>query len=80
MAKKYIVRYKGDATGNHTVAKEACIYTHQQQFDDRVDALHFMGECSTKITNIFVISCPNSQEAISELLQAQEEREYVNGL
>ena len=41
------ITYECDAYGNHDCLVEAICDTSEQQFTDKMDAIHFIGECTS---------------------------------
>jgi|TARA_R100001510_G_C7652950_1_gene210948 hypothetical protein len=82
MSKVYVIRYKSDYNDDHTCVEKDAVVTNQKEFICEREALHFMGECSVPIRNIFVISsnCVSRDITLEQLVQAQQEHDYVSGL
>lgn len=81
MAKLFVIRFECDCYGDHTCNSDQLCDVRDVTFSDKVDALHFMGECTSAIKNIFVVDNANSEEIpFDVLLQAEEDRRYVEDL
>ena len=67
--------------GDHTCDASDLCDVKDVTFTDKVDALHFMSECTSTIKNIFVVeNTVDNTIPVDELLQAEEERRYVEDL
>jgi len=82
MSKVYVIRFKCDESNNHTCNADNATFINQKYFEDERDALHFMSECTVPIKNIFVVSSNSVSEdiTIEQLVQAQQEHDYISGL
>ena len=81
MARLFVIRFECDRYGDHSCDTEQLCDVQDATFSDKVDALHFMGECTSPIKNIFVVDNANSEEIPFEvLLQAEEDRRCVEDL
>lgn len=82
MSKVYVIRFKCDEANNHTCSADNANFISQKYFEDERDALHFMSECTVTIKNIFVVSSNSVSEdiTIEQLVQAQQEHDYISGL
>ena len=77
----YVIRYECNMYGDHACDANDLCDVRDVTFTDKVDALHFMGECTSAIKNIFVVDNADSEEIpFDVLLQAEEDRRYVEDL
>lgn len=89
MAKLYVIRFECDCYGDHTCDTNNISDVQDATFTDKVDALHFMSECSSNIKNIFIIDTEyleENEEHVWErtppryLIETEKDWDYVNGL
>mgnify|MGYP003110473479 FL=1 len=77
----YVIRYECDMYGDHACDENALCDVKDITFTDKIDALHFMSECTSAIKNIFVVESVNDDSVpFNEELQGQIENDYVDGL
>ena len=77
----YVIRYECNMYGDHACNANDLGDVRDVTFTDKVDALHFMGECTSAIKNIFVVeSTMDDDVPVDEQIQAEEERRYVEDL
>ena len=83
-SRRYVVRYLCDECGDHTAEENLLTGERDMVFSDQVDALHFLGECSSKIKNFFIVEVDRDilldSSYIDNLIQAEYENDYYLGL
>ncbi len=83
-SKLYVIRYQCDLDGNHAAEENYLTCERDMIFTDEVDALHFLGECTSKMTNFFIVEVDRDvlldSNYISNMIQAEYEQDYISGL